>query len=452
MKKKILATFLAVVMTVSMLSGCGNSNEPVTEKEESQESQEEQEVQAEEPANALESGEPIEISIYTNYSDDEGKTCYDYAAAALAEKYPNVTLNKIDLVQDDSATLKTLAATGQLPDIYQAATDTISTFIESDQIMVLNDIAAETGYVDKLYPSCRELAFSEDGNMYIFPISGQSYLLWFYNKAIFDKYGLEVPKTYEDLEEVIKVLKENDIVPMALFAQEGWNTVAMYDTIATRYNPDGINALDSKEAKITDEGYVTAAQTLEKFVQLGMFQDGCVTTNYDNASAMFLNGQAAMFINGYWYITDATNSLGDDVDWMYYPTTSEENYETEKNAFSGGASAAGFAVNPDGEYAEEAAYIAEFMSEKYSEAKMLKRQDPLVPLDTGIDIESELVPMMRKLSNAIPEITSTTNYAWGLSNAVFSDGLMVSTQGLVSGEYTSEDFIDDMTSVMEEME
>lgn len=433
-------------MAVSLLGGCGNSDGTSENKENVLPEQ------TETTGNALETGEAIELSIYTNYSDDEGKTCYDYAAAALAEKYPNVTLNKIDLVQDDNATLKTLAATGQLPDIYQAASDVITTFVESGQIMVLNDVADETGFSDKLYPSCESLAYAGDGNMYVYPFSGQSYLLWYYNTAIFEELNLEVPKTFEELQHVIEVLNENDIVPMALFAQEGWNSVALYDAVATRYNKDGINALNDGEAAITDDAYMQAAETVEKLVQAGMFQDGCVTTNYDNASAMFLNGEAAMFLNGYWYIEDATKALGDDVDWMYYPAADEESYEAGRSVFSGGASTAGFAVNPDGAHAEEAAVVAEFLAEKYCEAKLLKRNDPLVPLDMEVKSQIELVPMMQKLSDAMPDITTTTNYAWGLSNAIFSDGLMVSTQGLLSGEYSLDDFVEEMTDVMQEME
>ena len=120
---------------------------------------------------------------------------------------------------------------------------------------------------------------------------------------------------------------ENGIVPLAIFGQEGWNTAAMYDAIATRYAAGGIKALDTQEASITDEGYVKAANKLEELVKAGLFQTGATTTNYDQASEMFLSGKAAMFLNGQWYIEDATKALGEDVDWMFYPAEDAAAYE-----------------------------------------------------------------------------------------------------------------------------
>lgn len=87
-------------------------------------------------------------------------------------------------------------------------------------------------------------------------------------------------------------------------------------TIATRYNPAGIKALDRGEAQITDEAYVNAAQTLYDLTKAGLFQASVTSTNYDQASEMFLSGKAAMFLNGQWYIEDATKALGDDVCWI----------------------------------------------------------------------------------------------------------------------------------------
>ena len=153
------------------------------------------------------------LDIYAQYADDDTKVPYDYAVEKLAEEYPNVELNLIVQAQDDGTTLKTMAATGQLPDIFQANTDIINTLRETNQVMVLNDVAEKTGFAGKLFESCKGLAYAEDGNMYAFPYAGDEYVLWYYNKALFAEYGLEVPTTYDELVNCINVFKENDIVP-----------------------------------------------------------------------------------------------------------------------------------------------------------------------------------------------------------------------------------------------
>ena len=453
MKKKILSSLLCATVAATTIIGCGQSAQTTTETQSeapSEAATAEATAEAENTqAEAQEPGEKVTLSIYTQYADDDTKVPYDYAVEQLKEAYPNVELNLIVQAQDDGQTLKTLAATGQLPDIYQASTDIINTFRESNQIMVLNDVAKSTGFLDKLYEANKDLAYADDGNIYAFPFSGQEYVLWYYNKALFEENGLEVPKTYDELKNCIEVFKSKGITPLALFGQEGWNTAAAYDVVATRYTEGGIKALDEGTASITDEAYLTAAKTLEELVAAGLFQDSATTTNYDQASEMFLSGNAAMFINGQWYIEDATAALGENVDWMFYPAADEASYEAGKSVFSGGGSASGFAVNPDSENAELAAEVAEFITEKYCEAKVMYRHNPLVALDTGKEPDSEYPAMMKKLSDTLPSITATTKFTWGLTNSTFNDGIQSESQGLVSGQFTADEFIADMKDVME---
>ncbi len=454
MKKKILSTLVCLTVAATTIIGCGSQAPAATNTDTAapETQTETTETKTEEKAadtTAEASGDKVTLSIYTQYADDDTKVPYDYAVEQLAEAYPNVELNLIVQAQDDGQTLKTLAATGQLPDIYQASTDIINTFRESNQIMVLNDVAQSTGFLDKLYDANKDLAYAEDGNIYAFPFSGQEYVLWYYNKALFAENNLEIPETYDDLLNCIEVFKSKGITPLALFGQEGWNTAAAYDVIATRYAEGGIKALDEGKANITDEGYVNAAKKMEELVAAGLYQEDATTTNYDQASEKFLSGQAAMFINGQWYIEDATKALGEDVDWMFYPAEDAASYEAGKAVFSGGGSASGFAVNPDSENAQLAAEVAEFITEKYCEAKVMYRHNPLVAIDTGKEPDSEYPAMMKKLSDTLPSITATTKFTWGLTNSTFNDAIQSESQGLVSGQFSADEFIQDIEDTME---
>ncbi len=449
MKRKILSMFLCVALAAGILAGCGGSQDTAQNQDAPAQGEE---AGGEEAGGEEATGEKVTLSIYAQYADDDTKIPYDYAVEKLAEEFPNVELNLIIQAQDDGETLETLAATGQLPDIFQANTNIINTFRETNQVMELDAIAESTGYLDKVYASNQELVYSDDGHIYCFPYAGHEYVLWYYNKALFEEYNLEVPTTFEELLNCVEVFKANDIVPLALFGQEGWNTAAMYDAVATRFAPGGIKALDEQEANITDEGYVAAAEMLAQLAAAGLFQTSVTTTNYDQASQMFLNGEAAMFINGQWYIPDATAALGENVDWMFYPAADEAAYEAGKTVLAGGGSTSGYAVNPDSENAELAAQVAAFMSEKYCEAKVLLRGTPLVALDTGVEPQEAYAPMMQKLSDTIPSLTSTTKFTWGLTNSIFNESIMTNTQGLVSGQYSAEEFVSDVADDMSRME
>ncbi|MNP56239.1 hypothetical protein D3C76_1509500 [compost metagenome] len=52
--------------------------------------------------------------------------------------------------------------------------------------------------------------------------------------------------------------------------------------------------------------------------------------------------------------------------------------------------------------------------------------------------------MMQKLSDDIDKITSTTSFAWGLSDAGFKAAIEDATQSLMTGAYTAEQFIKDV--------
>ena len=396
----------------------------------------------------LAEGEKVTLKIYAQYADDDTKVPYDYAVEKLAEAYPNVELELIVQAQDDGATLLSLAAAGQLPDIYQTGSGIFSTLRQSNQMMVLNDVAEKTGFASKVYETCKEFLYSDDGNIYAFPYAGHEFVLLYVNTALFEQYGLEIPTTYDELKACAEVFNANGIVPLALFAQEGWNAAAMYDIVATRYNAGGIKALDTGAAKITDEAYVKAAEVVADLAKAGVFQTGATSTNYDQASEMFLSGKAAMFINGQWYIPDAEKALGEKATWIAYPSYDEAAYEASKNAFSGSGSVSGYAVNPDSPNAELAAEVAAFISEKYCEAKITLRSSPLVALNVGMT-NDQLPKMMQDLVAAIPEMTSTTAFTWGLTNTTFTEAIGTWSQALISGEYTAEEVIDEIAAAME---
>jgi raffinose/stachyose/melibiose transport system substrate-binding protein len=442
--KKITALALSFVLCIGMITGCSNkaSNENTSDTKTSESTTSESEVL---PEGVL-SNEEATLKIYAQYSDEDTKVPYDYAVEQLKKAFPNVTLELEVQAQDDGQKLMTYAATGNLPDIYQVALAQIENFKASGNIMVLNDIAEETGFTSKVYDSAKNILYNEDGNIYAFPYAGNEYVVWYYNKAIFEKYNVEVPKTFDELKAAIKTFNDNGITPMSIFGSEGWITAALYDVLATRWDQGGVAKLDNGEGTGKEDAYVNAAKMMSELVKAGMFQDSASTTNYDQGSEMFLKGESAMFLNGQWYMTDATTALGDDVDWMYYPSYDEASYETGKTVWSGGGAQSGYAVNPDSKHAELAAKVAAFISEKYCEAKVMYRGTPLVALNVDVEPENEFPAMMQKLQADLPNITSITKFDWHLTNASFKTALEDQTRYLLVNDYSPEDFIAELSN------
>jgi raffinose/stachyose/melibiose transport system substrate-binding protein len=451
--KKVTALALSFVMSFALLTGCSSktSNETTSDATtpEATVTTAPEATQAALPVGVI-SDEEATLKIYAQYSDDDTKVPYDYAVEQLKTAFPNVTLELEVQAQDDGQKLMTYAATGNLPDIYQVALAQIENFKQSGNIMVLNDIAKETGFTDKVFESAKNILYNSDGNIYAFPYAGNEYVVWYYNKAIFEKYNVEVPHTYDQLLTAIKTFNDNGVTPMSIFGAEGWITAAMYDALATRWDAGGIAKLDNGEGSPSEDAYVKAAEMFNTLVKAGMFQSSASSTNYDQASALFLNGEAAMFLNGQWYMTDATTTLGENVDWMYYPSYDEASYETGKTAWSGGGAAAGYAVNPNSEHAQLAAKVAAFISEKYCEAKVMYRGTPLVAVDVDVQPETEFPAMMQKLQADLPKITSITKFDWHLTNATFKTALEDQTKYLLVEDYTPDEFITELGNSLQQ--
>ncbi len=384
---------------------------------------------------------PTKLRIYAQYSDDDTKLPYDYAVAELKKVMPNVELELDIQAQDDGQKLKTYAATGNMPDIFQVGVDQINTFVKSNNIMVLNDYAKEFGFTDKIMESTKNILYHPDGNIYAFPYAGHEMILLYVNKEIFEKNDVKIPETYDELLTAIDKFNAAGITPLAVFAKEKWPCVALFDLIATRNVPSGVKGLDQEGLKITEAGYIDAANRFQELISRGLVQKGATNMNYDQARSTFYAGNAAMFLNGQWEIEDSTKSLGDKVDWIPFPALSADKVESSKYNFSGSGNLGGYAVSPSSKDTKLAAQVAAFLSEKYAEYKYTQRANPIVATKVDKAIEKPYPPMMEKLSEFIPKIESTSAFSWGIGNSNLKVTLEDESQRMVAGGYSADEFI-----------
>ncbi|SFB04104.1 raffinose/stachyose/melibiose transport system substrate-binding protein [Cohnella sp. OV330] len=443
--KKALALGMTGLMLSTALAACGSGNKENQASESAPASQ-----PASQAAGSASAGAPAEktkLRVYAQYSDDDTKGYYDYAVKELAKEMPNVELELEIQAQDDGQKLKTYAATGNLPDIFNTGLDQINVFRKSNNILQLDEYVDKFGFKDKMQPSTLNTLYTDDQHVYAFPYAGNEFMLIFYNKELFQQNGLEVPKTFDDLKKAVDTFKGKGITPMSIFAKEKWPDVGFYDMFATRYNTGGISALDKGTAKITDPGYKEAAQNIIDLVKAGLLAKGSTNMNYDQAAALFHEGKAAMFINGQWEIEASTKALGDKAGYMYYPASDAATYEKNKFAFSGGGTPGGFAVSANTKNKDLAAEVASLLALKYAEFKYTEKGSPIVSTKVDKPVVKAFDPMMETLAKDIPNITSTTAFAWGLSNAKFKAAIEDASQNLLSGSsYTADQFIEDVAA------
>lgn len=387
--------------------------------------------------------EEITLTICMHYYDDS-KILADDTAEKIKEKYPNVNIEFEELPQDGGQTLKTRAATGDLPDIIKVTGTLVDALSKSGSILPLDNYFEETNYAEENLPqnvidSCLT---SSDGHIYQFPTDGIHPVLWYYNKQIFEDNNIKVPENYDELLTAVEELRSKDIIPLAMFAKEPWPTGAFFDSFALKENPKGIVALEDGSAKASDEGYTKATEKIVKLIDAGIFQDGSTNADFETASALFTEGKAAMFINGSWYMNDVINSLGDNGDFMaFYPTADPGKETINQYCMAGGPDTSGVAVSSNTKYPELAMEIAAMFASEREKEEYSKFHLLTAPVKVDeLEIEGELAPLQEKLLSLIPDYTYGSQFIHALTNTKFSTDITEELQKLFAGE-SAEDFI-----------
>ncbi|QHQ60229.1 extracellular solute-binding protein [Anaerocolumna sedimenticola] len=393
----------------------------------------------------------ITYKVCTYYGGDS-TVFAEFAAEKIKEKYPNVTLEFETLPSDGGLTIKTRAATGDLPDILLVDSGSIDVLAKSGSIITLDEYVDKLNIKDYYTPAIMEnCLYSPDGHVYQFPMGSISPILWYYNKQIFADNNVKVPTNFDELMTAVTAFKEKGIIPMAMFGKEPWPLGAFFDTFAVKENPGGNYALSKGEAKASDESYSKIIGKMEQAIKAGIFQDGATNTDFDTASALFKEGKSAMFLNGSWYTADAITGLGDKADVILsYPTADAGKETVNQYSMTGGGDTSGMAVTANAEDKELAANIA-FLFAYYREVAQYEKNSLVTtPLQTdGLTLENELDPISAKLLETIPQFSYNTKFLHTLPNTKFATTFTEEMQKLLVGE-TKDDFIKNVDKSIED--
>jgi len=168
------------------------------------------------------------------------------------------------------------------------------------KLLALDDILPEVAEWRRVMPARLLDQVSYDGKIYGLPANVHRINSVFYNRRVFDKYGLTVPATVADLKSIGKKLKGTGIVPLAMGSKEPW-TLALLGfecLLVSREGPTFYE--DYLHGKLkADDPRVRA--TLDELLDLGaIFNSDHAQSNWLQAVEMVTRGEAAMVAMGDW--------------------------------------------------------------------------------------------------------------------------------------------------------
>ena len=263
----------------------------------------------------------IEIEIWTIHGDIE--TALNQSIAKYQEQFPELEF-KVKVFKNEvyQSAIANAMVTDTLPDIffcwgYQKLKD----YVDADTILDITDYVNKKGILKDMKLGVMD-GFTFNGRYYAMPLYGWNASL-FCNRRMFEQNHLSYPNSFEEFLEVVRILKEKDIIPISCGGKEAWLPSLYYMSLVL----DGGTIRNVYEAaqdvrKFNTEPFIKAAEKLEQLINLKPWQENYDEYDSYNAAYLFTQGKTAMLLTGSWVslaIDGPDSKVKGEVDVIPFP-------------------------------------------------------------------------------------------------------------------------------------
>lgn len=299
--KKALCAFLAILLLIGCLSGCGSSGQ----------------TDAPDAASSTDtaSGQPEElegeITFWHSFTQGARLETIQAAADQFMADNPKVKINIETFSWADFYTKWTTGlASGNVPDMSSAVAIQVVEMIDADAILPMDNLIDRIGR-ENFYEKALTEMTAEDGHCYGVPLYSNTEAMW-YRKDLMEKYNLEVPETWDELYEAAKIITDGEggsvfgtAMPM------GTN-----DMLATRWLH--LYVRSAGETLITEDGKAnltspTAIDGIKYWVKVYQDISPADAINYNtlDEATMYYQGKLAFDFNTGFHISGVAENSPD---------------------------------------------------------------------------------------------------------------------------------------------
>ena len=234
------------------------------------------------------------------YYKQENQEGLKKLVAQFVKENPGITIDMLIIPNDADATMSARAAQGKLPDILQMQSySRVQEYAAKGYLVDLTKQPVLTKVIDSSKPSV-----TWNKKLWGLPMDYAGIGI-IYNKDIFERFGLEPPATYRDLERLCRTLRTNGVTPFAGLLKENWSmghfiTLVHTNLLAEKKIPVDKFISDMNAGK-TSYGVVDTDKLFSviDFYRSNMDKNA-EEWNWNEQQAAFANGQAAMMVQGLW--------------------------------------------------------------------------------------------------------------------------------------------------------
>lgn len=201
--------------------------------------------------------------------------------------YPHITIN-MEYSSSESYTeeLKAKEATDEFPDVFE---------IENPYMF---ESAGKLGVISKETGNLVENPIKVNEEIYALPFYSTSYGI-VYNQILFNKYNLEVPKTYEDFLQICDELKKRGVAPLAVGGSEesselGWMNYFFLTQVQEEGKDWQMQRLEGKTS-FQDENMKNALQNFQDLMTGSLILEDSLNMSDNQIISKMISQEVAMY-------------------------------------------------------------------------------------------------------------------------------------------------------------
>ena len=262
--------------------------------------------------------------------------------------------------------------------------------VASGTVADLSDVWQQSALDEALPPAFQALS-QFGGKQYYLPV-GYSWAGIYYNKQVFEQYGLEPPATWDEFMQVCDTLLANGVMPLVLSGQDPWPAMLWFDYLTLRLQgADFHRELVSGQVRYDDARVREAVELWSTFLRGGYFvEDPSRISGFDSIMAIVrgddasLGGaQAAMMLTGPPWLGDVPQVFREELDFFAFPLIDPSIPRAET------VGPYGYMVPAAGEHLPEAlslvTYLASPEAQQRLAARLANSAAAQAPLHTAVD-------------------------------------------------------------------
>ncbi len=297
--------------------------------------------------------ETVELTFGSWRTDDVAQM--GRLIAAFNEEHPEIAI-RFDPTNppDYNATLRLQLESGIAPDVFYARSYATGAELFGEGYML--DLSGES-FIGAAYDDGSRAPWQAGDRQFAMPLVAVSHGVY-YNKEIFAELGLVIPATWAELMSVSQKIKDAGIIPIANGLADEWDIA---EVVWMNIAPGFIGGRTARLAYESGDRPFNDAAMVSVFTAMGSLApylpEGFEAISYNDSKALFLLGEAAMWFDGSWTVSEFEAS-DPDFEWSVFAPPAPAGMKQQITFHPD----AGIAINPASEHIAEAKVFLQWLS------------------------------------------------------------------------------------------